>query len=91
MPLGILPTGTYEANEVTLGAGDTVVLYTDGLTEAENPDEEEYSEERLAELCAKHRTESLDALADVISKDQDEFVRGVPYVDDRTVVMVRRV
>ena len=91
MPLGILPTGTYEANEVTLGVGDTVVLYTDGLTEAENPDEEEYSEERLAELCAKHRAESLDALADVISADQDEFVQGVSYVDDRTVVMVRRV
>ena len=91
MPLGILPTGTYEANDVTLGVGDTVVLYTDGLTEAENPDEEEYSEERLAELCAKHRAESLDALADVISVDQDDFVRGVPYVDDRTVVMVRRV
>jgi sigma-B regulation protein RsbU (phosphoserine phosphatase) len=91
MPLGIMPTGTYGASEVTLEAGDTVVLYTDGLTEAENPDEEEYSEERLAELCAKHRAEDLQALADVISKDQDEFVHGVPYVDDRTVVMVRRV
>jgi serine phosphatase RsbU (regulator of sigma subunit) len=91
MPLGIMPTGTYGASEVTLEAGDTVVLYTDGLTEAENPDEEEYSEERLAELCARHRADDLQALADVISKDQDEFVRGVPYVDDRTVVMVRRV
>jgi len=91
MPLGILPTAVYGAGDVTLEMGDTVVLYTDGLTEAENPDEEEYSEERLAELCAKHRAESLDALADVISEDQDEFVRGVPYVDDRTVVMVRRV
>lgn len=91
MPLGILPTGVYGAGEVTLETGDTVVLYTDGLTEAENPEEEEYGEERLADLCAGHRGESLKVLADTISADQDAYVRGVPYVDDRTVVMVRRV
>ena len=90
MPLGILPTGVYGAGEVTLETCDTVVLYTDGLTEAENPEEEEYGEERLADLCAEHRGESLKVLADTISADQDAYVRGVPYVDDRTVVMVRR-
>ena len=90
MPLGILPTGVYGAGEVRLETGDTVVLYTDGLTEAENPEEEEYGEERLADLCAEHRSESLKVLADTISADQDAYVRGVPYVDDRTVVMVRR-
>ena len=76
---------------MTLEKGDTVVLYTDGLTEAENPEEEEYGEERLAALCAAHREESLDDLAATISADQDAYVRGVPYVDDRTVVLVRRV
>ncbi len=91
MPLGILPTGVYAAGDLTLEMGDTVVLYTDGLTEAENPEEEEYGEARLAELCAKHRGESLDDLAATISTDQDAYVRGVPYVDDRTVVLVRRV
>lgn len=91
MPLGILPTGVYGPGDVTLEMGDTVVLYTDGLTEAENPDEEEYGEERLADLCKQHRAESLDDLAATISADQDAYVRGVPYVDDRTVVLVRRV
>ena len=91
MPLGILPTGVYGAKEITLEPGDTCVLYTDGLTEAENPEEEEYGEEKLAKLCATHRNETLQELADTISADQDAFVRGVPYVDDRTVVMVRRV
>jgi len=91
MPLGILPEAGYGCAEVELGVGDTVVLYTDGLTEAENPEEEEYGEEKLADLCAEHREESLDELATTISADQDAFVRGVPYVDDRTVVMVRRV
>jgi serine phosphatase RsbU (regulator of sigma subunit) len=91
MPLGILPTGSYGANEITLEPGDTVVLYTDGLTEAENPQEEEYGEERLGKLCCEHRREPLDELAHTISSDQDDFVRGVPYADDRTVVLLRRV
>jgi serine phosphatase RsbU (regulator of sigma subunit)/pSer/pThr/pTyr-binding forkhead associated (FHA) protein len=90
MPLGILPTGSYGPGEVTLDEGDTVVLYTDGLTEAENPNEDEYGEERLAKLCANHRDRPLDELASIISNDQDDFVRGVPYADDRTVVLVRR-
>lgn len=91
MPLGILPEASYGCSEVELGLGDTVVIYTDGLTEAENPEEEEYGEKRLAEVCANNRAEGLNALAGVIGNDQDEFVRGVPYVDDRTVLMVRRV
>ena len=90
LPLGMLPSGVYQAAEIQLGSGDTVVLYTDGITEAENPEEEEYGEERLAELCRQHRNESLDRLARKIARDQDEFVRGVPFVDDRTLVMIRR-
>lgn len=91
LPLGMLPTGVYGAEEIHLEAGDTVVLYTDGITEAANPDEEEYGEERLAELCLHHRGEDLERLAEIIARDQDEFTRGVPFVDDRTLVMVRRV
>ncbi len=90
VPLGILPEASYGCSEMELNVGDTVVLYTDGLTEAENPEEEEYGEKRLADLCAEHRGESLDELAATISADQDAFVRGVPYVDDRTVVMLSR-
>ncbi len=76
---------------MSLTSGDVLVFYTDGITEAMNVREEEYGEERLGELCASHRTESLQELADTISADQDAYVQGVPYVDDRTVVMVRRV
>ncbi len=91
LPLGMLPTGAYTENQVSLDKGDTVVLYTDGLTEAENPEEEEYGEGRLAELCSRHRSDDLGDLAAAISCDQEEFVRGAPYADDRTVVLIRRV
>lgn len=88
-PLGLLPASEYTAAEVQLARGDTLILYTDGITEAANPQEEEYGLERLTELCREHRTSSLDDLAGVIERELDEFVQGVPYADDRTVVMAR--
>ncbi len=44
MPLGILPEGVFTAGENNIAVGDTLVVYTDGITEPENPDEEECGE-----------------------------------------------
>jgi len=90
MPLGILPEGEFEAGEEALGVGDTLVLYTDGITEPENPEEEEYGEDRLGEVCVKNRSEPIAELLAAIEKDLYDFVRGVPFVDDRTLVLIRR-
>ena len=90
MPLGILPEGVYTAGQKTLAAGDTLVLYTDGVTEAENPDEEEYGQERLGKVCVRNREEPLEELMAAIEEDLYNFVRGVPFVDDRTMVLIRR-
>ena len=91
MPLALMPTATYTGSEATLEVGDTIVLYTDGITEANNPEEEEFDRRRLAECCVKHRTLPVDDLAEAIHTTVDEFVRGVPYHDDRTLVILRRV
>jgi serine phosphatase RsbU (regulator of sigma subunit) len=90
MPLGILPEGEFEAGERALGVGDTLVLYTDGITEPENPEEEEYGQDRLGEVCVKNRSEPIPELLAAIEKDLYDFVRGVPFVDDRTLVLIRR-
>ncbi len=90
MPLGILPEGQFTVGERTLDVGDTVVLYTDGITEPENPDEEEFGEERLRETCLAHREEPIHEIMAVIEKELYEFVRGVPFLDDRTLVLIRR-
>jgi sigma-B regulation protein RsbU (phosphoserine phosphatase) len=89
-PLGILPEGEYELAELGLEVGDTLVLYTDGITEANNPEDDEYGEERLEAVCVGHREQPLDRLADELNKDLDHFADGVPYADDRTLVIVRR-
>ncbi len=89
-PLGILPAARYTAGTARLDEGDLVMLYTDGITEACDPDEEEYGEDRLAEACAAYRTEPLPRLAKALEAHLEEFVKGVPFADDRTVVLVRR-
>ncbi len=90
MPLGILEEGEFTAGETTLGVGDTLILYTDGITEPENPEEEEYGQDRLAEVCVKRRSEPIDELMATIEEDLYQFVRGVPFLDDRTLVLIRR-
>jgi sigma-B regulation protein RsbU (phosphoserine phosphatase) len=89
MPLGLLPIASYTADEVTLQPDDTVVIYTDGITEAENPEEEEYGEERLEAICVRRRAEPPHQLASAIEDDLDRFVQGVPFADDRTLVVIR--
>jgi serine phosphatase RsbU (regulator of sigma subunit) len=89
-PLGILADGEFEAGEALLGTGDTLVLYTDGITEAENPEEEEYGEDRLEAVCVRNRELPLGGLAAALEVDLEAFANGVPFADDRTIVMVRR-
>lgn len=90
MPLGILPEGVFTAGERTLEVNDTLILYTDGITEPENPEEEEYGQERLAAVGVKNRSEPIAEILSAIEEDLYHFVRGVPFVDDRTLVLIRR-
>jgi serine phosphatase RsbU (regulator of sigma subunit) len=91
MPLGLMPEAVYSSNETSLEIGDSLVLYTDGITEAANPEQEEFGRERLVEVCGEHRSEPPNELARSIEKMLETFVDGVPYHDDRTLVIVRRV
>jgi sigma-B regulation protein RsbU (phosphoserine phosphatase) len=70
--------------------GDLLVLYTDGIVEATDPDDQEYDTGRLEELCRRHVGEPLPLIAEALERDLEAFVRGVPFADDRTLVMLRR-
>ncbi|TNF74849.1 MAG: FHA domain-containing protein [Acidobacteria bacterium] len=90
LPIGLMEDGNYTEGKTKLGPGDLLVLYTDGITEATDPEDEEYGLERLTAVCKKHRKKPLDELANEIDADLDGFAQGVPYADDRTLVMARR-
>ncbi len=88
--LGAMPTMTpYQEEEVKLSSGDLLVFYTDGVTEALNPDQtEEYEEERLIECIRRHREESADEIQDAIIADVNEFANNSQY-DDITLIVIK--
>jgi sigma-B regulation protein RsbU (phosphoserine phosphatase) len=90
VPLGILPGVTYRAASLTLAPGDTLVVYTDGITEAAREDDEELGLERLIAVCQDQRAASLSAFADAIDKAVADFVGARPPGDDRTLLVARR-
>jgi sigma-B regulation protein RsbU (phosphoserine phosphatase) len=90
LPLGLFPEGDYARVERWLGPGDVVLIYTDGITEAMDPDGEEYGLERLIDMSRQHAGRSVDELAGALDRDLAAFVRGVPFGDDRTLMILRR-
>lgn len=90
MPIGILEQGVFGQAETTLGPGDLVAVYTDGITEAENAGDEEYGPQRLLRLTAGQARLPLVGLAAAVETDLQGFAQGVPFVDDRTLVLLRR-
>ncbi|MGB9723818.1 MAG: GAF domain-containing protein [Chloroflexia bacterium] len=88
--LGVLPEVHLEERSVRLEAGDTLVLYTDGVTEAINRQEEQFGEERLQETLCAHRGRPLAELRQALLDTLEAFTEGQPPFDDITLVLVRR-
>lgn len=89
VPLGLLSDATWKERERDLAVGETVCLYSDGLTEATSPEDEELGARRLAELIRGEPC-SLPEIRDSIQQTLREFTRGTPQGDDQTVVLLRR-
>ena len=87
--LGVFANAEYEEEEVALAPGDTFVLYSDGLTEAVNADDEEFGEERVHAWLTEHRALSPTALVDGLIAEVHAFARGVPQADDMTALAAR--
>jgi sigma-B regulation protein RsbU (phosphoserine phosphatase) len=86
--LGVFPMAEYDQGTVDLATGDLVVLFTDGVTEAESR-HGLYSDERLQELLLRERGRSAKEIAQAILDDVDLFSHGRHQTDDVTVVVVK--
>ena len=87
MVLGIFPDNQYEQAEMPLSPGDRLLFYTDGITEARNPEGDEYGEDRLANAAVAARSKSAEALKDVVLADVNGFTTG-KFEDDATLIVV---
>ena len=91
LPLGLLEGGgPYGETAHRLDAGDLVVLYSDGVTDAQNADGEEFGDRRLHDLLAASSGAAPDAVADAVLLAVDGFVDGAPQFDDITILVLRR-
>jgi sigma-B regulation protein RsbU (phosphoserine phosphatase) len=90
-PLGLFPGKIYSSGSFTMRSGDLLVLYTDGVTEAANPEDEEFGTDRLVAAAKASLAKSLGEIETDIAETLAAFVKGVPYHDDRTLVLLRRV
>ena len=88
-PVGLFRPAQYEQAEIQLAAGDLLLLYTDGMSEAENPAEDEWGEDALiaaARSCAE--LPSMQMITHILA-EADAFAAGAPQHDDMTLVVVR--
>lgn len=79
----------YRKNELQLGEGDEVFLYTDGVTEATNSENELYGEERLLNFMNTLHDLPAEAVCNAVKADVDAFVGEAPQFDDITMVYLK--
>jgi sigma-B regulation protein RsbU (phosphoserine phosphatase) len=89
-PLGLIAGARYKSSAVTLGRGDLVCIYSDGITEASDPDDEEFGMGRLIDLLRAERELPLPEVVAAITRAVGEFSQGLPQGDDQTLVLLRR-
>jgi sigma-B regulation protein RsbU (phosphoserine phosphatase) len=87
--LGVFPEAVYEEAGLNVDPGDLLVLYSDGVTEAMDPENQEFGEERLTAFLAEHRSLPPEDLVDRLISSVRDFSQGKPG-DDVTVAVVRR-
>ena len=90
-PLGILDEADYEETELRLESGDKAVLYTDGVVEAMNDQEEMFGFDRLLEVVKNSKTTTAEDLLNEIKSEVDDFTGGAPQHDDITIIVVQAI
>jgi len=89
LALGVLPQFTYLLQEAQLARGESLFLYTDGVTDADNADEEMFSLQRVFVALEGSATGSPAAAIAQVSESMGRFVGAAPQVDDITMLCVR--
>jgi sigma-B regulation protein RsbU (phosphoserine phosphatase) len=91
MILGPTPSASYSIRIAEMQPGDLLVLYTDGITEAQaTASREEYGENRLTHVVRAARHQDPVAIVDRVFSDIAEYSRATPPADDQTIVVVKR-
>ena len=88
--LGLFPPRAYTAERIELEARDVVVLYSDGVTEAERANDDQFGEERLLRFLAGCAAAEPKAAVDALLAEVRRFADGAPQNDDLTILAIRK-
>jgi len=89
--LGVVDNFPFEEEIVPVGLGDLLVIFSDGITEAFDIDENQFGEKRLEEVIERHKLEPAAAIIEHIVEAVQEFAGEAPQADDLTLVVIKRV
>jgi phosphoserine phosphatase RsbU/P len=90
LPLGIVEEQQFETHQLDLHHGDTLVLYTDGVTEAANKKLQQFGEKKLRECVLRNFETTADTIKGCIVKDLRGFIGNYPMSDDFTLMVLKR-
>jgi serine phosphatase RsbU (regulator of sigma subunit) len=89
-PVGLVPEAPYESRTLQLGTDDLLVLYTDGIWEAENPGGEEFGRERLARAVVATRERPAGEIVAAVQDEWNRFRDGADHGDDTTLIALKK-
>jgi sigma-B regulation protein RsbU (phosphoserine phosphatase) len=87
--LGVFPDKSFSNQKLTLTPGETLFLYTDGVTEAMNPDNIQFSEKQLHKTLSERQGLSVEKIEEEVQKAVKDFVKDAEQSDDITMLVVR--
>jgi phosphoserine phosphatase RsbU/P len=89
--LGIVPDAQYDEQNTSLEVGDTIIFYSDGLSEARNPTGEDFGEHRLLSLLPSLVQYSAEQIGERIISEVDRFINTAKVHDDLSIAVVKRI
>ena len=87
--IGIIPDVDYKVGHIRIEPGDTLLIYSDGVTDARNPSGERFTENRLLTLVEKP-VSSAQEILDRVNSNLREFMSTADQFDDITMMAIRR-
>jgi sigma-B regulation protein RsbU (phosphoserine phosphatase) len=88
--LGIVEEQSFRVENINMNKGDILVMFTDGITEAQDRAGTQFGETRLAEVVRESRHERSEIIVRQVLEAVQHFAAGSTYTDDRTIIVVKR-
>ena len=89
LPVGVETAWKYKGQQLTLTPGKTILLYTDGLTEAEDTNHDQFGERRILDVLGKEKTGAPETMVHALNDAVHGFVGAAEQSDDLTMLAIR--